>query len=70
MQKDIIINELKKVILGKDDVLEKLLIALLAKGHVLLEDMPGVGKTTMALAFAKIFDIEYKGSDLYQSLSG
>ncbi len=60
MQKDIIINELKKVILGKDDVLEKLLIALLAKGHVLLEDMPGVGKTTMALAFAKLFDIEYK----------
>ena len=60
MQKDIIINELKKVILGKDDVLEKLLIALLAKGHVLLEDMPGVGKTTMALAFAKIFAIEYK----------
>ena len=41
-----------KVIYGKDDVVEKLLVALLCKGHVLLEDVPGVGKTILARAFS------------------
>jgi MoxR-like ATPase len=41
-----------KVIYGKDDVIEKLLVALLCKGHVLLEDVPGVGKTILARAIS------------------
>lgn len=46
-------NEVKKAIVGKDDVINKVLMAILAQGHVLLEDVPGVGKTTLATAFAK-----------------
>ena len=48
-----VVAEVKKAIVGKDDVLVKVLVAILARGHILLEDIPGVGKTTMALAFAK-----------------
>ena len=50
-------NEIKKVIIGKDEIIEKILMAILAKGHVLLEDVPGVGKTTTALAFAKVLGL-------------
>lgn len=57
---DKIISEVKKVIVGKDDVVEKIWIAILAQGHVLLEDVPGVGKTTMALSFAKALGLEEK----------
>jgi len=46
-------NEVTGVIRGKDDIVDKVLMAILAKGNVLLEDVPGVGKTTMALAFAR-----------------
>ena len=48
-----IIEEVKKAVKGKDDVIEKVMLAILAQGHVLMEDIPGVGKTTLALAFAK-----------------
>lgn len=48
-----IIEEVKKVISGKDACIHKLMAAILAGGHVLLEDVPGVGKTEMALAFSK-----------------
>ena len=48
-----VLQEVKKVIVGKDDVLAKSLLTILAGGHILLEDIPGVGKTTMALAFSK-----------------
>ncbi|MGN1307127.1 MAG: AAA family ATPase [Faecousia sp.] len=54
------IGEVKKVIVGKDDIIEKIWIAILAQGHVLLEDVPGVGKTTMALSFAKALGLEVK----------
>ncbi len=47
------LQQVKQVILGKDDVVDKVFMAVLAQGHVLLDDVPGVGKTTMALAFAK-----------------
>lgn len=55
-----IVEEIKKVIIGKDYIIEKVLMALLAKGHVLLEDIPGVGKTTLALAFSKVFQLDYR----------
>ncbi|MBQ8580056.1 MAG: MoxR family ATPase [Oscillospiraceae bacterium] len=48
-----IMTEVTKAISGKNDVLIWVLSAILAKGHILLEDIPGVGKTTMALAFSK-----------------
>jgi len=51
---------LNQVILGKADVIEKLLIALLAQGHVLLEDVPGIGKTTLAKAFAYSLDCQFR----------
>ena len=55
-----IIREVKKVIVGKDEVVSKIWTAILAEGHVLLEDVPGVGKTTMALSFAKALGLDEK----------
>lgn len=55
-----IITEVKKVIVGKDDVIHKVLMAILAKGHVLLEDIPGVGKTTLALSFSRALGLDYQ----------
>ncbi len=55
-----ILGEVKKVILGKDDVIRQVFIAILSQGHVLLEDVPGVGKTTMALSFAKALGLDAK----------
>jgi len=49
-----------KVITGKDDVIEKIIIAALCSGHVLLEDIPGTGKTTAAKALAKSIDCEFR----------
>ncbi len=46
--------------LGKNEVIEKILTAVFAGGHILLDDIPGVGKTTMALAFSKATGMEYK----------
>lgn len=54
-----IISEVKKIVKGKDGIIEKVLIAILAKGHVLLEDIPGVGKTTLATAFSKVTGLGY-----------
>ncbi len=55
-----IMENIKKIIIGKDDVIEKVLIAILARGHVLIEDIPGVGKTTLVKALAKSMDLSYK----------
>lgn len=55
-----IINEVKKVIIGKDEIIIKVLLSILAGGHVLIEDVPGVGKTTLALAFSKALSLKYK----------
>lgn len=55
-----ILENLKKVIIGKDDVLKNVLICLLAKGHLLIEDVPGVGKTTLVKALAKSLNLSYK----------
>ena len=47
------IQEIKKAVIGKDDCIIKVMTAILAGGHILIEDVPGVGKTTLALAFSK-----------------
>lgn len=54
-----VIAEVKKVIFGKDKVLMWVMLSMMAKGHILLEDIPGVGKTTMALAFSKAIGMRY-----------
>lgn len=54
-----IIHEVKKVICGKDAVITEALTAILAGGHILMEDVPGVGKTTMAIAFARTMGLNY-----------
>lgn len=48
-----IIKEVNKAFIGKNDIVEKVLMTIYAGGHVLLEDCPGVGKTTLAMAFSK-----------------
>ena len=52
-------NQLEKIIKGKKDITDKILMAVLAKGHVLLEDVPGVGKTTTALALSRLMGMEF-----------
>ncbi len=53
-------RSIAKVIKGKDDAIELAIIALLARGHLLIEDVPGVGKTTLAHALAKSFDCSFQ----------
>lgn len=53
-------DEVAKVITGKEEVIEKVLMTILAGGHVLMEDIPGVGKTTLALAFSKTLMLGYQ----------
>ncbi len=52
-------NNVAQVIIGKADVTELLLVALLAEGHVLMEDVPGIGKTTLAKALARSLDCSF-----------
>lgn len=54
-----IISEVEKVMVGKREVIELAVVALLAKGHLLLEDVPGVGKTTIAKTLAKVIGCEF-----------
>lgn len=54
-----IINEVKKVVNGKDRAIVITLLAILANGNILIEDIPGVGKTTMAIAFSKALGLNY-----------
>ena len=53
-------QNIRRVIVGKDEAIELLLIALICRGHVLIEDVPGVGKTTMAAALAKSLQCSFK----------
>lgn len=53
-------DEIKKAVMGKDHIIDKVLAAMLAGGHILLEDIPGVGKTTLAMAIAKSMGLSYK----------
>lgn len=59
-QSEQIMREVGKVLMGKDEVIEKVLMAIYASGHILLEDTPGVGKTTLALGFSKALGMEYR----------
>src|SRR5439155_7132101 len=58
--KDQVLAEVRRVVVGMDAVTEQLLIALLANGHVLLEGVPGVAKTTLSKAFAPILGGQYQ----------
>lgn len=55
-----IIKSIGSVIVGKNEIIKKVLMAVYAKGNVLLEDNPGVGKTTLALAFSKALGLDFK----------
>lgn len=59
-QSEQIMKEVGKVLMGKEHVIEKVLMAIYAGGHILLEDTPGVGKTTLALGFSKALGMDYK----------
>ena len=54
-----VISQVRRVVVGKDKTLLWVLAAIMAKGHILLEDIPGVGKTTMALAFSRTLGLSY-----------
>ena len=53
------VNEIKKAVIGKDEVIIQILVTLLSRGHILLEDIPGVGKTNLALALSKSLQLDY-----------
>lgn len=53
-----VIDEVKKAVTGKDDRIQKAFAAILAGGHILIEDVPGVGKTTLAVAFSKAIGLD------------
>lgn len=53
-------NEVNKVIKGKQEIVEKVLAAIIAGGHILMEDIPGVGKTTLSTTFARALSMDYK----------
>ena len=55
-----VLSQVQKAVVGKDQVLARVMLAILARGHILLEDIPGVGKTTMALAFSRALGLNYK----------
>ena len=55
-----LLNEIKKVLRGKDDIVITVLTAMLAGGHILLEDIPGIGKTTLAVSISKCLSMDYR----------
>lgn len=55
----LIADEISKVIIGKEEVIKLLVVSITAGGHILLEDIPGVGKTTLAIALSKALGLNY-----------
>ena len=53
-------ENVERVIVGKGDVVELILVAILYEGHVLIEDVPGIGKTTLAKAVARSLDCTFR----------
>lgn len=53
-------QEIQKVLRGKDECIDMILCTMLARGHILLEDIPGVGKTTLAVALSRAMSLNYK----------
>ena len=58
--RDRVVNEVGKVVVGQDEVVEVLLAAVTVGGHVLLEGVPGVAKTLLANAFARAFGVDFR----------
>lgn len=54
----LVINEVKKAVTGKDDCIYKVFAAILGGGHILIEDVPGVGKTTLAMTFSRVLGLD------------
>lgn len=59
LQLESILSEIEKAVVGKRGVIEKILMALLAEGHILLDDVPGVGKTTLAVALSRALGLDF-----------
>lgn len=53
-------DEVNQVIKGKENVVEQVLAAMIGGGHILMEDIPGVGKTTLATTFARVLSLDYQ----------
>jgi len=54
-----VLKSVMKAIVGKEQIVLRVFLAILARGHILIEDIPGVGKTTLAIAFSKALNLEY-----------
>ena len=54
-----VLSSVAGAIVGKDEVILRVFLAMLARGHILIEDIPGVGKTTLAIAFSKALSLDY-----------
>lgn len=59
-----VLNEIGKVVIGKDECIRSVMAAILAEGHILIDDVPGVGKTSLAMSFAKAMSLESKRTQL------
>ena len=64
-QRDRLMGEIRKGIIGQDEVIEQLLITLLARGHCLLTGIPGLGKTLLVKTLAKCLSLGFKGFNLH-----
>ena len=58
-QKSLFYDEIGKVIIGQDDVIEHIFIAMLCKGHILLEGVPGLGKTLIIKTISEVLDLDF-----------
>lgn len=54
-----VLNEIQKVVIGKENVVRRVMMSILADGHILLDDVPGVGKTTLAVSLGRAMGLEY-----------
>jgi len=56
---ELVKQEMKKAVIGKDEAIHHIIVTMIARGHILLEDIPGVGKTNLALALSKSMSLDY-----------